>query len=548
MSEIRRRGRFFIGWAFWLPVAFYFLSIVIIVYVFLAHLAETSEIVARQHAHDISRALTAFRTTYSRDVVGRLPAGATEVAHDYRDRDGAIPLPATLSIELAETLSRDGSGGNYRLVSAYPFPNRADRVLTRFEQEALAHFETGFTGDYSKTIEVDGGSALAYASPVMMEKSCLHCHNTRADSPRRDWQIGDVRGIQTVTVPLTARSILDSPGFVRTMAILSVGFGLAVFVIFVLVRRNLHEITETDLARRQAEENEARIRTVHDSTVDAIVTIDEDGVIESANPAVERIFGYPAEALTGRNVATLMPREEADQHDNYLRNYLATGVSGIIGVGREVIGKRADGSEFPLELSVSELDLGGKCMFTGILRDITARKNAEAKARRAETRLIEAIEALPDGFVLYDENDCLALCNTRYREIYKTSADVIQIGARFDDIIREGARLGQYISVGSNVEKWIAERLEAHRNPGEAVEQKLDNGRWVRIIERRTESGSIVGFRVDITELKEREEALRRSRELFKRTVTSALDAIVTIDEAGTIIEFNPAAETLVRV
>ena len=118
--------------------------------------------------------------------------------------------------------------------------------------------------------------------------------------------------------------------------------------------------------------------------VDGIVTIDERGIIESVNPAAERIFGHPAETLVGSNVSMLMPSPDREQHDSHISRYVRTGEKHIIGVGREVVGVRDDGTVFPMELSVSEVNLGSRRVFTGIVRDITDRKQAEEALRRAK--------------------------------------------------------------------------------------------------------------------------------------------------------------------
>lgn len=131
----------------------------------------------------------------------------------------------------------------------------------------------------------------------------------------------------------------------------------------------------------RAAEREAQLQAILDTAVDGIVTIDERGNIETLNTATERIFGYSAEELVGRNVKVLMPGNYRDEHDQYLQNYLTTGHKKIIGIGREVEGRRKDGSTFPLDLAVSEFSVGGKRRFMGLIRDISDRKRAEQEAR-----------------------------------------------------------------------------------------------------------------------------------------------------------------------
>ncbi|HXF11244.1 MAG TPA: PAS domain S-box protein [Desulfuromonadaceae bacterium] len=120
-----------------------------------------------------------------------------------------------------------------------------------------------------------------------------------------------------------------------------------------------------------------RLRAILETAVEGIITIDDRGIIESINPSAQKIFGYSPDEAIGKNVKILMPEPYRHEHDGYLKNYRHTGHARIIGIGREVIGRRKDGSVFPMDLSVSEVSLAGRRMFTGFVRDITERKAAE---------------------------------------------------------------------------------------------------------------------------------------------------------------------------
>ncbi len=129
--------------------------------------------------------------------------------------------------------------------------------------------------------------------------------------------------------------------------------------------------------------SEQRAAAIVETAVNAIITIDENCIIETANSATERLFGYKRNEIVGRNISMLMPQPYRDRHDGYVRNYLSTGVKRIIGIGREAIGQRKDGSVFPLDLSVGEAVLpSGRRIFTGIIRDLTERKALEDKLLR----------------------------------------------------------------------------------------------------------------------------------------------------------------------
>lgn len=147
--------------------------------------------------------------------------------------------------------------------------------------------------------------------------------------------------------------------------------------------------------------------------------------------------------------------------------------------------------------------------YVGTGTDLTAQHVAgqqfqqiEHDFKATEERLHSAIEAIDDGFVVYDSEDRFVLSNKRYKELYKASAAFMVPGTRFEDILRHGAAIGQYPEAIGRIDEWIDERLREHREAAATLEQRLDDGTWLRIAERRTESGETVGLRVDITAIK----------------------------------------------
>ena len=159
--------------------------------------------------------------------------------------------------------------------------------------------------------------------------------------------------------------------------------------------------------------------------------------------------------------------------------------------------------------------------YRGVGRMVTDLKEAEAALRQREAeattarrRLLDAIEAMTEGFAMYDADDRLVLCNRKYKQMYAECAPAIVQGARFEDILRYGLARGQYVRAVGREEAWLAERMAAHRHAKAPIEQQLSNGRWLLINERRTEDGGYVGVRTDLTELKKRDEQLNRVQRL----------------------------------
>jgi PAS domain S-box-containing protein len=284
------------------------------------------------------------------------------------------------------------------------------------------------------------------------------------------------------------------------------------------------DITERKRAEMRARENEAKYRALTELSSDFYWEQDEALRFTEGEDRTYRRSGLPAVEHIGRTRWEL-PRTwpvnctwEEHQADLFARRPFK---------GFVVRRLTPEGNTVYISITGAPIfdDQGAFRGYRGVGSDITERWQAErelAKAKeaaeRAEQRLRTAIEALDGGFVLYDRNGRLVMCNERYRDIYSLSRDLIVEGARFEDILREGARRGQYADAIGREEEWVRERLIAQRNPNSVLEQRIDGGRWIRVSERKTADGGTVGFRLDVTALKDaqgRAEAASKTKSQF---------------------------------
>ena len=151
-----------------------------------------------------------------------------------------------------------------------------------------------------------------------------------------------------------------------------------------LQRNRIRAATST----RDALAREAHLASILNTVPEAMIVIDEGGIVQSFSPAAERLFGYSAAEVIGKNVKMLMPSPYRENHDEYLRRYLRTGERRIIGIGRVVVGERKDGSTFPMEIAVGEMRSSDRHFFTGFIRDITQRQQSEARLQELQAELI----------------------------------------------------------------------------------------------------------------------------------------------------------------
>ena len=217
--------------------------------------------------------------------------------------------------------------------------------------------------------------------------------------------------------------------------------------------RTSNDSAELERTRQLLDDREARLNAILDTAVDGIITIDERGIIESVNRGTERIFGYTSDELVGRSVNVLMPSPYREEHDGYMARYLRTGQPRIIGIGREAEGQHKDGTRFPIDLAVSEIRVPGARVFTGVVRDISARRRAETEARRRNAELAHAarlstIGELTSGIAHEVNQPLTAMVNFAeacLRMLRSGNADTHKLEDALGQIAVQGQRAGHII-------------------------------------------------------------------------------------------------------
>ncbi|QMU26639.1 sensor histidine kinase [Adhaeribacter radiodurans] len=257
-------------------------------------------------------------------------------------------------------------------------------------------------------------------------------------------------------------------------------------------------------------EDRSRLQAIINTAIDGIITIDSAGIIETVNPAAARIFGYEPAEIIGQNVKILMPEPDRSQHDNYIQNYHRTGIGQIIGKGREVLGRRKDGTVFPFLLSISEVKLKEKQIFTGIIHDITNLKKAEAALRESENKITSIIQAAVDGIITIDTRGIIEMVNPSAARLFGYEANEL-LGKSINvlmpepDHSRHDGYMHNYHTTGRKKIIGIGREVTGLRRDGTIFPFYLSISE-VELADRKV----YTGFIHDITQQKLNEEKLRR--------------------------------------
>ncbi|MCH8842117.1 MAG: PAS domain S-box protein [SAR324 cluster bacterium] len=289
------------------------------------------------------------------------------------------------------------------------------------------------------------------------------------------------------------------------------------------------DITERKQAEKLLSQSEERYRAIYSTAVDAIITIDENGIVDSCNPATEKLFGYSVDEIIGNNVTLLMPSHYRESHGNYIRQYIETGQAKIIGIGREVEGRRKDGSPILLDLAISEVHLGNRRMFTGIVRDITERKRAEETLRQNEEKYRGLIEGSIQGIGVHRDGKPLFANDEMARMFGYESSQAI-------------TKLDSILSLYPEKEHQAHRSRWESRLAGRSVPRSMElqglkrDGRqvWVQclatVIHWEGEL-AVQSTYIDITERKRAEKALRKSEKRLRKFIDSAPAILGYVDK-----------------
>ena len=452
------------------------------------------ESIALQQAVLYSEAIAEFRTLYNSEVVQTARDHGIQVTYDYQDKEGAIPLPATLTKQLGDRLAKRKAGGRTRLYSPYPFPQRNEMGGLRddFAREAWKVLSHRPAEPFYRFEDIDGRLSLRYATADRMRASCVRCHNSHPDTPKRDWKVGDVRGVLEVVSPLDAAiaqthaDMWESSSV--TAGLLVLGLTCTGFVV-IRLRRTSTEMKRQVDERTQTEEALRESQAILSDHAQELARSNEE--LEQTNADLNR----------SRSAAINMMRDAEDDH------------------------RKAEEARRALGQQAVELERAND----GLQKEVLERKQVEAELQKVS----RAVEQSPASVVITDVQGTIEYVNPKFtqvtgytlQEVIGETPSVLNSGKIPKETIKQ---LWETILSGR---EWRGELLNKKKN-GELYWEFASISPLVNADGKTTH---FVAVKENITQRKLTDAALRDSESRHRTLFESSGDAIMLLGKEGYI-------------
>jgi len=282
----------------------------------------------------------------------------------------------------------------------------------------------------------------------------------------------------------------------------------------------LSDITERIKQEEMLRERETRLRSLMANMPGGIYRCRADWTEVLMSDGIEPITGYPAAAFCEDRKVSLSQLIHPEDRDGILATTARCLENRTSYAVEYRLIDRSGATHWVLDQGRPIYDNDGTLLWIdGVLFDITERKEMEGEVHRLQTRMTDAIESIGEAFVLWGADERLVLCNKKYRELFDPNGTLLVPGRSLEEVIRMNVAGGRHPESSADPERWIQERLRRYRAAAGDSEMKIPGDRWLRVIDRRTSEGGIVGIRTDITERKNAELELRAANESLKEAM-----------------------------
>ncbi len=253
-------------------------------------------------------------------------------------------------------------------------------------------------------------------------------------------------------------------------------------------------------------------RELIDAAPDGLIVCEPEGRIVLVNAEGARMFGYERDELVGQAIDLLVPRRVRPYHAKHMGSFTAAPRLRPMGSGLDLHGSRKDGSEFPVEISLSPIQTAQGLLITAGIRDISERRVLEGEKRRATAYLTSAVDSVSDAFALFDEHDRVVMVNSTARELLGSDLGHAIVGMRFDDLLRSAVEGGAFDFSNESKDSLLSRWLAYHRDPLGMLDVRTGTGRYLRVTARKTAEHGTVSTIADVTDDVQREADLRQAR------------------------------------